>query len=207
MRYPVLMLLFVAAAAHAAEKLTLDAERSELVVKTHAAGIGKGLAHDHVVRATDVSGSVELDPANPETLKASITVKAASLEVDEPSVRRKYGESSQLKDGDRQKVKESMLGEKQLDARRFPDITFTSTRARREGEQLLLDGRLTLHGQTRELTVPVKLAHRDGRITAESRFSVRTSDFGIKPYSAVLGTIRNADEVDFVIRLALTRGR
>ncbi len=207
MRYPLLLLLLLAPAAHAAEKLTLDAARSELVVKTHAAGIGKGFAHDHVVRATEVAGTAELDPSSPESLQASLTVKAASLEVDEPSVRRRHAETSQLDDKDRQSVKESMLGEKQLDARRFPVITFTSTRARREGGQLLLDGKLTLHGQTRELTVPVKLAQRDGRTTAESRFSVRTSDYGIKPYSAALGTIKNGDEVDFVIRLAFTRAR
>jgi polyisoprenoid-binding protein YceI len=206
MRY-LLLLLLVAPSAHAEETLTLDPARSELVVKTHAAGIAKGFAHNHVVRATDVSGSVELDPANPESLEAFITVKVASLEVDAPAVRRRHGETSPLKDDDRRAVKESMLGETQLDERRFPDITFTSTRARREGGRLLLDGKLTLHGQTRRLTVPVKLTQRDGRTTAETRFSVRTSDFGIEPYSAALGMIRNADEVDFVIRLALAPAR
>jgi hypothetical protein len=54
------------------------------------------------------------------------------------------------------------------------------------------DGRLTLNGVTR----PVGFSF-DG---AEGRAEVRQSDFGIKPYSALFGTLKVADVVEVKVR-------
>ncbi len=51
--------------------------------------------------------------------------------------------------------------------------------------------------QTRPVAVDVTIAQRSDRLTATGTFSVKQTDFGMKPYSAAGGTIKVADEVTF----------
>jgi polyisoprenoid-binding protein YceI len=80
-----------------------------------------------------------------------------------------------------------------LDSERHPEIVFKSTGAEPAGQ-----GRWTLCGQTRPVTVQVSL--KDGRYTGET--TVRQTDFGIKPPGKA--GIRAKDEVriEFDVRLA-----
>ena len=86
------------------------------------------------------------------------------------------------------KVQERMLGDDVLAVARYPAITFRSTSiavaGRSESEiELRVTGELTIHGQTKSITVPVR-ARLDARsLTATGTFSVKQSDFGIKPIS------------------------
>src|SRR3954471_8491180 len=86
----------------------LDAKNSELVVRTWKEGTAAALAHNHVIRAGDAQGSISWDPAAPATSKVEVTVKVASLEVDDPALRRKYGETAVLDEGKRKKVTQAM---------------------------------------------------------------------------------------------------
>jgi polyisoprenoid-binding protein YceI len=54
-----------------------------------------------------------------------------------------------------------------------------------------VNGSLTLHGQTSEVTVEVK--ETDGHYLGTSRFKL--TDFGIKPVKVAGGAIRVKDEV------------
>ena len=74
-----------------------------------------------------------------------------------------------------------------LAARRFPTIEFRSTRVTRDGERARIDGTLTLHGAHAPAAVRRRRRRRSAG-SAEVRLDVR--DFGIKPYSALFGTLR-----------------
>lgn len=66
-----------------------------------------------------------------------------------------------------------------LNSVRHPDITFVSGQVRSADERTLsVTGNLTLHGVSREVTVPVTLLPSGG---FESKFSIRRSDFGMQP--------------------------
>lgn len=201
MRLAALLVAVASAAPAAAETFTVDAAKSELAVTTKKAGVAQGFAHDHVVVARDVEGELSWDPKQPDATKVSVTVKVASLVADEAAARARHGLPGELSDKDRQKVTASMLGDGQLDAERFPTISFVSTGARPDAEGLVVSGRFTLHGVTKSLSLPVKISSRDGAVTGVTRFKLLTSDYGIKPYSAALGTVKNQDEVELVIRL------
>lgn len=84
-----------------------------------------------------------------------------------------------------------------LAARRFPTIEFRSTRVVRDGERARIEGQLTLHGVTRPLVADALADASDWR--AELRLDQR--DFGIKPFSAMLGTLRVRPEVLVRIRV------
>src|SRR5262245_19013504 len=83
---------------------TIDLARSELAVQLFKAGMGSALAHDHVVRATAFTGQVQIDLAAPANGSITVEVQTASLTIDEPATRQKYGLTSQLSEKDRQQV-------------------------------------------------------------------------------------------------------
>jgi polyisoprenoid-binding protein YceI len=187
---------------------SLDVAGTELAVKTWKVGAAAALAHDHVVRATKVSGGASLDEAGtPESLKLDLVVDVAALVPDEPEDRRKYHlPNTPVPENDRKKVKENMLSEEQLDAAKFKVISFTVSRVyREESGALQCLGKLTLHGVTKELLFPITVKSSENRVEGDAQVKIKTSDFGVKPYSAALGLIRNKDEVELVVHVVLAR--
>lgn len=187
---------------------TLDTGKSELVVKVWKTGAAAGLAHDHVVRASKFEGTVSLeDPDRVETLALSIKLDVASLVPDEPDVRKKYGVANPgPAEADQKKVKENMLGEDQLNAAKFPSIEFATTKFfREESGALQCTGKLTVHGVTKEVVFPVTVKTGDRVMEGDARLRFKTSDYGVKPYSAALGLIKNRDEVELVLHLVISR--
>ncbi|MDP1821647.1 MAG: YceI family protein [Archangium sp.] len=191
-----------------AQPWTLDLPATELVVKVWKAGAGAPLAHDHVVRAGKVSGKASLDDAGkPESLALELTVEAASLVPDEPEARRKYHlPNTPVPENDRKKILETLLSDAQLDAAKFPTIGFIVSKVyREESGALQCLGKLTLHGVTKELLFPIKVKAGDQQVEGDASVRFKTSDFGVKPYSAALGLIRNKDEVELVVHVVLKR--
>jgi polyisoprenoid-binding protein YceI len=99
-----------------------------------------------------------------------------------------------------------MLGERVLDVKRFPTIAFKSRDVevtRRTGDEatLLISGDLTLHGQTRPIKVAAQVMLGQGKVTSRGAFEIKQTAFGIKPVTAVGGTVRVKDElkISFVI--------
>jgi len=59
-------------------------------------------------------------------------------------------------------------------------------------------GRLTITGQTRDVAVVMRLEEAGDTLRATGSFSVKQSDFGIRPYrGGPAGTVRVADRVEF----------
>lgn len=151
-----------------------DASSAEILVFTFKEGLLSAVAHDLKLKATKFTLEVEGDTAKLE-------LDAASLKVVSP-----------LKDGRDNpsaipqllwsEIEKNMNGEV-LESKRHPRIEFVTTRV----TQTEVEGRLTLHGQTHEV-----VGTRSGR-SAEFRFAQRR--FGIKPFSAMLGTLKVKDEV------------
>lgn len=207
-RFPMAFALVAFTAAAQPASWSLDLQATELAVKVFKTGAGSSLAHDHVVVATKFTGKGSLDEAGkPESLALELTVPVNSLVPDEPEARRKYHlPNTPVPEDDRKKVRANMLDEGQLDAAKFPNITFVVSKVyAEESGALQCLGKLTLHGVTKELLFPIKV--KIGERTAEGDASVRfkTSDFGIKPYSAALGLIKNKDEVELVVHVMLKR--
>ena len=103
--------------------------------------------------------------------------------------------TSALSDGDKRKIERSMADDV-LDVRRHPEAAFRG-KAEAAGDGYRVTGELTLHGRARPLTVTT---HKlDGRQVAE--VTLHQPDFGIKPYSAMLGTLKV--KADLKVRIAV----
>jgi polyisoprenoid-binding protein YceI len=181
-------------------------ERSELVVQLYKAGIASALAHDHVIRAAEFSGDAEFNPDDPSLTSLRIEVQTASLQADEPELRRKYGLTQRLSDGDRKSIQQTMESPRQMDAQKYPTITFQSTEVKKESEGLfLITGDLTMHGVTRTVTVSAIIEDlKNGDIRGRASLTFNQSDFDIEPYSAFLGAVRNQDQAVMHVNILIT---
>lgn len=197
--------LLVATSAHAGWKL--DATKTELVVKVWKTGAAAGLAHDHVVRASRFEGTASLDEAgSASSLSVTLTATTADLVPDEPEARKRYGvEGPLVPDGDRKKILENLLGPEQLEATRFPTVKFVSTRVSvNDKGALSCTGTFTLHGVSKEITFTFTASRKGEVFEADAHVRFKTSDYGVQPYSAALGLIKNRDEVELVLHVTLS---
>ena len=161
----------------------VDPEQTRLAVRLYREGVGSALAHDHVVEATEIGGSVEYDAARPEASAIVIEVRTTSLRVDEPAARRRLGLEGDLSDSQRADVDKAMRAPDQLDVARHPTIRFVSTRVLAEGEgRLRVTGRLTLRGVTQEVTFPATVALDSGVLRGRATLTFLQSSFGYRPY-------------------------
>ena len=193
----------VAASPGLAATFSIDPSKSSLVVQIFKDGVAARLAHDHVVQARAVSGTLAYDPRNPDASSIQVTVEVGSLRVDDPATRRKFGLSGELSDSDRAEIDKAMRADGQLAAARFPSLSFKSSAiARQPDGRFLVTGRLTIRGVTNEVKFPAEIAMDGDLLRGRAQFTFKQSSFGYQPYRAALGAIKNKDEVTLHIDLA-----
>jgi polyisoprenoid-binding protein YceI len=180
----------------------LQARKSSLVAHLLKGGVAAGLAHDHVVAARRVSGTIVFDPEQPQRSAIRIRVDARSLDPDPPALRRKYGMQSILDRDDRREVARNLHGRDQLHTSKYPRLTFVSTAvSRMKRDAYRVSGKLTLRGVTRKTAFRARVVRKQGILRATAHVRLRQSDFGYQPYSAALGTVKVKDEVTLNIYL------
>lgn len=200
-----LLLALVLAAPGALAEPTifgLDGAQSELFAFTQPKGLLKGIVHQHVVRAQKVTGKIVFDKEEMKNSWVMVSFPVSALAVDEPEQRRRFALTRPVSESDRKKIDQDMRAAKQLHQARYPQVSFASTRVIARGDDRLdVTGKLTIRGVTREVTVPIRYAVEADTFRGEGELTVNHTDFGFKPYSAVLGTIQNDDPIR--IRLEL----
>jgi polyisoprenoid-binding protein YceI len=202
-----LAILLPTAAAAAPTRYLVDAAQSTVDVRLFKDGVASGLAHDHAMRARDVKGEVVFDPTAANALSMKVVVASASIEADPPEARKAYG-LEPLDEDDRREIAKTMRGDDQLAVRKYPLILFESTAIRRltEGEYRV-EGKLTLHGVTREVRLDAKVTITPERFEGRGTLRLKQSDYGITPYSAALGAVKNKDGVQLVLHLVAVAGK
>jgi polyisoprenoid-binding protein YceI len=152
--------------------------QSAITIKVFKSGLFSGFAHDHVVVAPISRAEVD-----PQRLSAEITVTTKEMKVTDPEVSEK----------DRAEIQSTMLGPKVLEAEKFAEIHFKSTRIEQTSPQhYRVTGTLELHGAKQELTLDVIGAgdHYHGAT------KLKQSDFGIKPISLFGGSVKVKDQLE-----------
>ncbi len=174
---------------------TIDKNYSHLMARLYKAGIASAFAHDHVVSAGDFSGQVVFNKDQPDLFKIKVEVSSSSLVADSPKDRQKYNLGS-LEDDDRKEINETMKSSKQMDVEKYPKISFSGSGLHKTGkDKYTITGDFTLHGTTKEITVPVTINLEENILKIKGEFRFLQSEYGIEPYSAGWGAVRNKDEV------------
>jgi polyisoprenoid-binding protein YceI len=164
----------------------IGSETGHLRIKTSRTGLGRKAGHDLTIEVTRWSGDMKAYATDPGRSSVSVTAEVDSLEV-----REGVGGLKSLTDSDRAEIKQT-IREKILHPAEHPSITFTSTEIAGTPESFTVTGNLTIMGTTRPVTFEGSQGS-DGRVQGSA--TVVQSEWGIKPYSALAGALRLADEI------------
>lgn len=163
---PVLALLATALAATvttAADTYTMDRSHSNVGFRI------RHLVSNVTGRFTDFSGTIQLDAADPAKSSVAFTIKATSIDTAEPK------RDAHLKSPDF------------FDVEKFPELTFTSTKiAKGAGSAYQVTGNFTMHGVTKEITIPVEFLGTskdpwgNERAGFSASFVLNRKDYGVE---------------------------
>lgn len=184
-----------------AASYALDAGQSEVVVQVFKGGVASSLAHDHVIKATQLSGKISFDAADVGASAVSVDVRTQALKADDPNLRKQY-KLPPMPDSDKEQVETNMKGEEQLEVNKFPAMSFHSKKVTpADGGRITVQGELTLHGVTRPVSFPATVKVEGSTVVGTVTLKLKQSDYGIQPFSAMLGAIKNQDEVILNLKL------
>ena len=127
------------------------------------------------------SGDVLADPNSPAGARIILTIDAASIDTG-IQMRDKHLRSADF-----------------FDVERFPTIAFQSLRVEAAGRRTTVVGRLSLHGVTREIAVPVDVQITDTALVATGEFIVNRGEYAMN-YNSLLNPIGNEVRVAFTFR-------
>lgn len=164
----------------------LDASEGDLLVKTAVTGRAAKLGHRLTIVMNSWQATVRWDGGEPVDL--GLTVEVESLEVV-----RGEGGAKGLSGPEKKLARSNALGV--LDADRFPHIRFQSSSIEKADDGYRITGSLEIHGTDRECVVELRVEDRGDTWRMSSETEVRHSDFGLKPYSMFLGSMKVVDAV------------
>jgi polyisoprenoid-binding protein YceI len=161
-----------------------------LWIETKREGLLAPVGHDLRLEARRFRVEISADR---QSVKA--TIESSSVAVKSALVRtmERPGALGRI---ERRRI-EHKIAQEVLAAPRFPVIEFLCDTLSETATGYTLAGRLSVHGATNTITLHVD---RSGA-RLRSRAVVRLSDFGIRPVTAFLGTLRVRDEVSVVVDL------
>jgi len=175
-------------AAAGPRTFTVDTARSKALIDVGKAGAFSFAGHTHEVEAPLTSGTIHFDADNVPKSDIRLQFNAAAMKVTGK------GEPPD----DVPKVTQAMLSEQVLDVKKYPTIAFESTVVSGRGSgpalDLLVTGNLTIRGTTKPVRATVSARIDGDTMTATGKFSIKQTEFGIKPIS-VGGVVKVKDEL------------
>jgi hypothetical protein len=161
-------------------------ENARLIVRTTRTGAASKAGHDLLIEV--MSWSATLDPEADPAI--TLTADSRSLKVLEGT-----GGVQALDDDDKAGIGQT-IDDEILEG---TPIEFRSTRFE-AGDPIRVEGELELRGERRPIAFELA-SGEDGGLAGTA--TVKQSDWGMKPYSALFGTLKVADEVEVAVN---TRG-
>jgi polyisoprenoid-binding protein YceI len=161
----------------------------ELLVMTGVAGPAAKMGHRLTLAMR--SWGVEVHWCGKRPDSAELTVDVGSLEVVKGE-----GGVTPLAGPEKAVARANAL--KSLDSKKYPRIRFATNTIEPSATGYRLVGELEIHGRTLPRTVEVDVDESGQDLTFSVEATVTQSDFGVKPLSLMMGTLKAVDEVTVV---------
>jgi polyisoprenoid-binding protein YceI len=166
----------------------IETKGGTFTVKAFAAGLLSPLGHNPTIALPDFEGEIFLHPDAVEQSSLRMVLHSASLTV-----------INDISEKDRDEINRRMH-EEVLESNSYPDVVYECSRgsaSQTGGGQywVALNGDLTLHGVTRNQPVSARVWVNGNTLRAAGEFSVRQSDYEIRPVSALGGAVKLMDEL------------
>ncbi len=195
---------------------------SVFAVVTHKGGFAARLAHNHLITANGYESELVFDESDPSGTTFSFTAPVDELSVDAPEARSAWAtrlEDLDIEDDlgtpgadDRRDIRNAMLGEKQLDFANHPIVQVELLRVS-EGEEdvsgvvfpFVAEIEFTVRGVAVRRLVPLRFELEGDVLNVEAVGRFTFEEFGIEPYSAALGAVKNKNEFDVYLNMRAVR--
>ena len=166
----------------------VDAKASRFTVQAFATGILSAVGHNPTLGIRNFSGDVRFSPETLQGNEFHLKINSASLSVQDD-----------ISDKDRREI-ERLMNEQVLESTKYPEISYDAPliSITRLGDSLYsaaLDGNLNLHGVTCRQPVTARIAVFGTMLRASGDFTLKQTDYQIKPISVAGGAIKLKDEL------------
>lgn len=165
---------------------TLTASDGELLVHTGVTGRAAKMGHRLTIAMRRWQATVSWTGDEPVAAKLAV-------EVDSLEVLKGEGGLTPLSGPEKTLVRSNAL--RALGAGRFREIVFTAEAIEPREDGYRLNGTLRIHGKERDQVIDLRTEDLSGSWRMAGHADVRQSDFGVKPYSMLMGSLKVADEV------------
>ncbi|WP_094289634.1 YceI family protein [Mycobacterium lehmannii] len=165
---------------------TMDHHDGRLGVRTGVEGRAAKMGHRLTIAVNTWHATVAWSDGEPSEVTLAVDVDSLEVLSGEGGVTPLTGPEKALARSNALKV---------LNAKRFPRIEYETSDIEKTGDGYRLTGTLQINGKTRDQVVDVTVQEADDMWRMSCETTVRHSDFGLKPYSMLMGSMKVADAV------------
>jgi len=179
-------------------KFQIDRAVSRFTVQAFATGLLSSFGHSPRVAIRDYEVEIQCIPETYEKAFVRVTVQTGEMEI-----------LDEMKRDDRARMEQEMY-DKVLDVRHHPAALYESNRItiQKLAPDALtagVDGELSFHGVTQPLPLQANITVIGTTLRISGNFTLRQSDYDIKPVSVAAGALRLKDELKFTFDLVARR--
>ncbi|BBM86124.1 DUF547 domain-containing protein [Candidatus Uabimicrobium amorphum] len=196
-----------------------DQDKSLLSIITHKAGVAAYLAHDHMIYATAFESTLKCNPNFVNSVQFSVKIPVDKLYNDLFSLQKTWyprlktlavqtSSFSEVSKSDREKIRTNMLSSSQLDSKKYAAVTAKVQKIVLKNSDVgsvkfpfLARVAVTIKDKTVVRDMPTRIYFEKGALRIETVGKLKFTDFGITPYSAFFGAIKNGDEFHLYVNL------
>lgn len=165
----------------------LTAAEGELQILTGVAGPAAKMGHRLTIAMASWRADVQWRGKQPAAVELVV-------DVDSLQVVKGEGGVTPLSGPEKGVVRANAL--KALDVKKYPQITFSAQDVTKTVAGYRLEGTVEIHGTARPQTVDLAVEDSGDVWVMSASVPVVQTQFGVKPYSLFVGSLKVADEVD-----------
>ena len=167
-------------------------------MQAFATGLLSAMGHNPTIGIRNFSGDVNFSPEALEGSDFHSSIQMASLNVQDD-----------ISDKDRREI-ERLMNEQVLEMAKYPQAVYEApvVSITKLGDALYsasLDGKLTFHGVTRNQPVTARIAVFGEMLRASGDFTLKQTDYQIKPISVAGGALKLKDELKFSFEMVVRK--
>lgn len=166
----------------------LDARSADCFVFTFKEGLLSAIAHDLKIKVTRFDIAVDEQARTVEARFDATSLRVVCAMQDGAEAK------GTLSAGQKREIEQNIVRDV-LAADAYPEIRYVSTAVDGAADAWRVKGQLALHGKRKTVMATVRKEGKHHVVTAR----VHQPDFGIRPYTALLGTLKVRPDVDIRI--------
>lgn len=181
----------------------IDSGTSDVRLLVYRDGVLSTFGHNHTISLKDFTGIIRLQPKLAQS-RVELDIPVDRLVVDDAAARRQEGPdfAGEPSENDIAGTRTNMLSAALLSAGKFPAIKVTGTSGPVDANNsTMLDLSVQIVGKEIKLTLPATLKLEGDQLEAVGETELTHAQLGLKPFSALLGSLRVAEQMKFKYRI------